>query len=77
MIKFIKVIDIADNEHVVNLGYIVQLHTRKLAEWDNRGHKVRDYIGYFINVANAGVACFNAEDIQVDEHTYSRVLELI
>lgn len=76
MKPFIKFDDIDGQTHLVNPDYIVQLHTQKRVEYD-RNERVREYTGFYVNVASAGVACYNAEDVQVDEHTYFRLCEIV
>ena len=73
MAKFIKFNSTDGCEHVVNVDYIVQLHTKTHADWDGRGVKIGEHIEFYVNVANAGVACYNAEDINVSEKTYEEV----
>lgn len=67
--------DTQGNTHYVNADYIVQFHTKKIIDWNNRGLKVGEHTGYYVNVANAGVACYNAEDIEVSEETFNTLID--
>ena len=67
--------DIKNGTHYVNENYIVQLHDATFPIWNDRGAQIGTKQRYFVNVANAGVACYNAADYEVDEHTYFHILE--
>ena len=61
--------------HYVNPDYIVQFHTRTHIDWDGRGKKIGEHIAFYVNVANAGVACYNAENIEVSEETFNTLID--
>jgi len=75
MAKFIQFEDIDQLVHMVNVDYIVQLHTKRHVEWDRSGDRLGERLGFYVNVANAGVACYNAEDIEVSTTTYKTITD--
>lgn len=67
--------DTQGNTHYVNADYIVQFHTSRVPDWDRSGRKVGEHTVYYVNVANAGVACYNAADIEVSEETFNTLID--